>query len=245
MQAALAGSTILIAVATPREASALCRPLRLTVENLQPWVLVQTPAGFDVVLTGVGKANAAGGVARVLDPDRHAGLLNVGIAGLLPQPSGGGLDLGSAILSTRSVFADDGIQQPEAFQSFADAGFPLIGSRDDIEPSSDWGAVLAELTDAQGTIATVSTCSGTDLYAQEIGERTGAIAEACEGAACGLSAFRVGCRFAEIRSISNTTGQRDLQRWDIDRALARLEEIFANTDLPRRLIETVLDARAD
>ncbi len=245
MQGALPGSTILIAVATPREASALRRPLRLTVENLQPWVLVQTPVGFDVVLTGVGKANAAGGVARVLDPDRHAGVLNVGIAGLLPQPSGGGLDLGSAILSTRSVFADEGIQRPEDFQTFADAGFPLIGSRDDIGPSSEWAGVLAELTDAEGTIATVSTCSATDRQANEIQERTGAIAEACEGAACGVSAFRIGCRFAEIRTISNTTGERNRQRWDIDGALARLEQILANADLRGRLIEAVHDARAD
>ena len=56
--------------------------------------------------------------------------------------------------------------------------------------------------------------------------RTGAIAEAMEGGAVGVSAARVGggVWFSELRVISNTTGDRAGQRWDLSRALARLSE---------------------
>ncbi len=196
------------------------------------------------MLTGVGKANAAGGVACVLDPDRHAGVLNAGIAGLLPQTREGP-GLGSAVLATRSVFGDDGILSPDGFRTFADAGFPIVDQSDAIEPFAGWAEVLAELVEVEGGIATVSTCSSTDAQAREIAARTGAVAEACEGAGCGLSAFRAGCPFAEIRTISNTTGDRDNQRWDIPGALERLEELFGNADLADRLIGSAADARAD
>jgi futalosine hydrolase len=56
--------------------------------------------------------------------------------------------------------------------------------------------------------------------------RTGAVAEAMEGAAVGLVAHRLGIPFGEVRIISNTTGDRNLQRWDMKRALASLSEVI-------------------
>jgi futalosine hydrolase len=71
-------------------------------------------------------------------------------------------------------------------------------------------------------IATVSTCSGTDAAATEIAHRTGAAAEAMEGAAVGLVAFRHKVAFAEVRVISNTTGDRSRQVWALEESLAEL-----------------------
>jgi futalosine hydrolase len=73
-------------------------------------------------------------------------------------------------------------------------------------------------------IATVSTCSGTNALAREIVTRTGAEVEAMEGAAVGLVASRLGVGFAEVRVISNTTGDRGSQQWDLPGALAALRE---------------------
>ena len=65
-----------------------------------------------------------------------------------------------------------------------------------------------------------------DELAAEIRGRTGAIAEGMEGAACGLVAARTGVRFAELRVISNRTGRRDQQGWNLDGAFKRLGEIL-------------------
>eukprot|EP01026_Neomeris_dumetosa_P063024 TRINITY_DN59777_c1_g1_i1.p5 TRINITY_DN59777_c1_g1~~TRINITY_DN59777_c1_g1_i1.p5 ORF type:complete len:100 (-),score=23.74 TRINITY_DN59777_c1_g1_i1:16-315(-) len=74
--------TVLIAVATEIEAAALAGPLGFN-EPPPPWVRCETGVGCDLVVTGVGKASAGGAVAAVLDPARHLGVLNVGIAGAL------------------------------------------------------------------------------------------------------------------------------------------------------------------
>jgi len=73
-----------------------------------------------------------------------------------------------------------------------------------------------------GHIATVATCSGTDLQAQQVARRTRAIAEAMEGAAVVHAARRLGVPAIEIRTISNTTGDREQQQWNLEGALAAL-----------------------
>ena len=67
--------------------------------------------------------------------------------------------------------------------------------------------------------------------AHEVARRTRAVAEAMEGAAVGFTARRLGLAtgsapaFAELRVISNTTGDRSRQVWDLPRALSRLEQL--------------------
>jgi nucleoside phosphorylase len=76
-----------------------------------------------------------------------------------------------------------------------------------------------------GRIATVSTCAGTDARAATVARRTGAVAEAMEGAAVAQVASRLGVTFAEVRVISNTTGDRANQRWDMRGALGGLSRV--------------------
>jgi len=73
-----------------------------------------------------------------------------------------------------------------------------------------------------GPIATVATCSGTDAAAAEVARRTGALAEAMEGAAVVHAARRLHVPAIELRSISNTTGDRARQQWDLALALRSL-----------------------
>lgn len=75
---------------------------------------------------------------------------------------------------------------------------------------------------AIGPIATVATCSGTDAAAAEVERRTGALAEAMEGAAVVHAALRLNVPAIELRTISNTTGDRARQRWDLAAGLEAL-----------------------
>ena len=77
---------------------------------------------------------------------------------------------------------------------------------------------------AEGPIATVATCSGTDEAAAEVARRTGAVAEAMEGAAVVHAARRLGVPAIELRAVSNTTGRRDRQVWDLPTAMTALGE---------------------
>src|SRR5690606_35090252 len=201
--------------AAPAEARAILRAFGFSQDRPEPpsWTPFPLDDAFDLVLCGIGKANAAGAAARFADPARHARILSLGVSGALPDAP---LSLGQAVLATASVFADEGLQTDETFSDCAAMGFPLgdfPGAAVPLDPALH--TALRPLADAAGPIATVSTCSGTDDLARTVRARTGAIAEAMEGAAVALVAHRLGLPAAELRTISNTTGRRGDQRWDL------------------------------
>ena len=215
---------ILVAVAAESEARAVLDGLG---GGRTPPEWGSTRAGpFEVLRTGVGKANAAGAVARLLDPTVHRLVLSVGLGGALP---GSDLSVGDVVVASVSVFSDEGIATPDGFSDAAAMGFaPAPGLPGCALPAeTDLAADLPGVAGAVvGVVATVSTCSGTDRHADETVRRTGAIAEAMEGAAVGLAAWRVGVPHGEIRVVSNTTGDRAHQVWDVPAALLRLGAVF-------------------
>lgn len=202
------GARWLVVVATAKERDAL-GPL--------------DPVRFDPVVSGVGKSPVAAATARILDPARHAGVLSLGLAGAYPES---GLRVGDIVIADRVVLADEGSENPDGFRDLGAMGFGPI----------EWACapgVIAALRQVLpsarvGTIATVSTCSGTDARARAVASRTGAIAEAMEGAAVALAAGMVGGAgfpFAEVRAISNTTGDRPRQVWNVPAGFAALGRI--------------------
>lgn len=213
-----------MAVAAPLELAAILRGLDCPGKPAHEWELVEALPGVDIVLTGVGKANAAGAIGRLADPLRHRVVLNIGVGGLLPGSSG--LEPGAAVLATRSVFADEGVQEPGRFVDCAALGFPAIGGAMGIAASPGPAGRVRSCVDAESVVACVSTCSGTDELAREVARRTGAAVEAMEGAAAGLSARRIGLEFLEVRVISNSTGDRPRQRWELAMALDRTSRLI-------------------
>ncbi|MFI4883423.1 MAG: futalosine hydrolase, partial [Phycisphaerales bacterium JB064] len=178
-----------------------------------------------LLVTGIGKANAAAATAIALTHDDYRAVINLGIGGSLPVATP--LDLGDSIAATRSIYADEGLALPDgSFVGCADMGFPL-GPFDDWGVRADAGLLdsLAHLASVTAPVATVSTCSGTDPLARAVVERTWAVAEAMEGAAVGQVAARLGVPFLEMRVISNSTGDREHQRWSIGQALAGLSTL--------------------
>ncbi len=219
----------LLVVAAEIELEAVLTGLAWTAE---PWhefeSRVELGPKFDVVCTGIGKANAAAAVASAADPARHKSILNLGIAGSLP---GSGLNLRELVIATESSFSDEGVQTPDGFVPCHEMGFPIgnfpgaavLASQQVMRRLS---VALRSLNPRTAPIATVSTCSGTNELARTIQDRTGAIAECMEGAAVGLAAQRAGIPFAEVRVISNTTGDRNSQVWDLKGSLSVLSRII-------------------
>lgn len=215
---------VFLAVAAEAEARAVMAGLGSDDARIEPWHLVAVGKRFDVVLTGAGKANAAGAVARLVEPSRHTGVLSVGVGGSLP---GSGLDVGAIVAANKCVFADEGILTPDGFHDIAEMGFapgPYQGSA--VPVDQGWLDDLSVAVDAIGPIATVSTCSGTDALAHAVAERTGAIVEAMEGAAAAHTATMLGLRTGELRIVSNTTGDRTGQHWALEDALSRLTKVI-------------------
>lgn len=173
-----------------------------------------------VVAGGIGRTNAAAETTRaILEHGPFAAVLSAGIAGCLP---GAGLELGDVVVASACVYVEEGLVTPEGFRDMRGLGFPLGDFDGNVVPVG--AALLAALRVSfrVGPIATVATCSGTDAAAEEVVRRTGALAEAMEGAAVVHAARRLGVPAIELRSISNSTGDRARQRWEIGRGLAAL-----------------------
>lgn len=188
---------------------------------------LNTEVNADVVIGGIGRTNAAAATTQALleQPDCQ-GVVSAGIAGALP---GSGLNVGDIVLAQRCVYVEEGLLSPTGFRDMAEMGFELGDFAGNAVPVHEpWLKALDSVT--QVPIATAATCSGTDERAEFIVRRTSAAAEAMEGAAVVHAARRLGIPGMEIRAISNTTGHRDRQQWDIPAALARLK-----ADLPSML----------
>jgi futalosine hydrolase len=188
--------------------------------------------------TGIGKVNAAASVSRALSRARYRAVVNLGIAGALPGAAP--LELLCPVVATESVYADEGLQTPTGFLTCDQMGFPLGPFAGNAVPG-DAGlralamGALGGWHAVEGGVATVSCCSGTDTLARRVAERTGAVAECMEGAAVGHTTTRFsdefpafGARFLEVRVISNTTGDRPGQRWDVQGSMRRLAEVASS-----------------
>ncbi len=177
-----------------------------------------------MVVSGVGRTNAAAATTEaILEEGPFDLVISAGVAGALPGALPGvGLDIGEVVVASECVYMEEGIITPEGFLDTAEMGFPLgdfVGNAVPVDPR-----ILELVSDhyRTGPIATVATCSGTDEAARGVVERTGALAEAMEGAAVVQAARRLGVPGIEVRSISNTTGDREGQRWDLEGGLAAL-----------------------
>lgn len=173
-----------------------------------------------VVAGGIGRTNAAVATTTAIhDEGPFDFVISAGVAGSLPDS---GLSIGDIVVASSCVYVEEGLITPDGFKNMEAMGFSL-GDFDGNTVPVD-GMLVEQLSEVggKGSIATVATCSGTDEQAALVADRTGCICEAMEGAAVVHAARLSGLPAIEIRTISNTTGNRDAQQWDLDLALKNL-----------------------
>ncbi len=173
-----------------------------------------------IIVSGIGRTNAAAAMTEAIFKDGPFDFVfSVGLAGALP---GGELEIGDIVVASVCVYVEEGLYTPDGFQDMTGLGLSLGGFKGNAVPVDPNMLVMLDALYRTGLIATVATCSGTDEAAREVVRRTGAIAEAMEGAAVVHAAARLGIPAGELRAISNTTGDRNNQRWDLSRGLSAL-----------------------
>jgi futalosine hydrolase len=179
---------------------------------------------------GVGKVAATLALTRRVLDVRPEAVVLFGVAGAYP----GGPEIGRACWVTEDWLADEGVQTPSGFLSLEQLG---LGARGPFATD----AALTDELDARldGGLprvvgATVSTCSGTDaLAAARSAACPAAAVESMEGAAVGSVCVALGIPWAQLRVVSNRTGDRDRGGWDLHAALARLHEAVARLSSSR------------
>lgn len=182
----------------------------------EPWV--DDPRMLEL---GVGKVAATLALTRRVLEQRPEAVVLFGLAGTYPR----GPEVGEVCLVTADWLADEGVAVPGGFLALEDLE---LGERGPFVADM----ALTDSLDARlgGGVrrvvgATVSTCAGTDARAEEhMAACPGVAVESMEGAAVGAVCAAMGIPWAQLRVISNRTGDRDRAGWDLEGALERLHE---------------------
>ena len=179
------------------------------------------------VVSGIGKANAAMATATALQTLPARWTLSLGVGGAYP---GSDLDLGDLAVADAEFYGDEGVQTADGWEGLEATGVPLWEGEGrrwfnhlPVDPDGALALVRAAAgvaAVARGPFVTVSSVTGTAERAAELDGRFEALCENMEGAAAAHAALAAGCRFAEVRGISNRVGLRDRGAWQLGRAAA-------------------------
>jgi futalosine hydrolase len=180
---------------------------------------------------GVGKIAATMSMTAALAKpaeQRPDAVLLFGVCGAYPKrhlrTGLDGLDVLDACVVVTEFIADDGVLTPSGF---LDLGHLDLG---DVGPHPCDPALSGRLSAVLGcplvSGATVSTGAGSDAISQAYALRSGAQIETMEGAAVAAVCRRFEVPLAQLRVVSNRTGDRDRAGWNLDGALARLGSVL-------------------
>ncbi|KIG13914.1 Menaquinone via futalosine step 2 [Enhygromyxa salina] len=177
---------------------------------------------------GVGKIAATMSLTAALTKQRPDAVLLFGVGGAYPaRHLRRGLDameLLDACVVVTEFIADDGVLTPSGFLDLGHLDLGDVGPIPcDPELSGKLSAVLGCPLVAG---ATVSTGAGVDPISQAYALRSGAQIETMEGAAVAAVCRHFEVPVAQLRIVSNRTGDRDQGGWDLDGAVARLGQVL-------------------
>ncbi len=176
-----------------------------------------------VLVTGMGKSNAAHALTVLLERESVGGIISFGVAGAYP---GSGLTVGGTALASLAVYGDEGVQTPSGWMDTQGIGIPLV--QDAEQPrfnafpldgtrvaAAERSLAAAGITMRTGPFVTVSCCSGTAQLGAERAQRFGGLCEDMESAALAhvCAIYRV--PMLAVRGISNLVEDRDLSRWQL------------------------------
>ena len=198
----------------------MARRILIVTAVLQEANAIGLPDCTYVVVGGIGRTNAAvATTTAILDEGPFDFVISAGVAGSLPDS---GLSIGDIVVASSCVYVEEGLVTPDGFQDMKAMGFSLGDFSGNTVPVDSTLLGRLGAIGVIGSIATVATCSGTDEQAALVADRTCCLCEAMEGAAVVHAARLAGLLAIEIRAISNTTGNRDAQQWDLGLALDNL-----------------------
>jgi futalosine hydrolase len=198
--------------------------------------------GITVFFThcGAGKVNAAHSATLLLENHDIERLILFGIGGAYEQS---GLDIGDIAIAETENYGDEGIITSNGWKPMDFIGIPLLKKEKEYYNSYKMDsklclqAVIASkicgFNVRSGNFITVSMCSGTQLAGECLRTRFNGLCENMEGAAVAHICTMYDIPMVEIRGISNIIDERDINRWNIEKAAANCNKTVL--ELIRRL----------
>lgn len=178
---------------------------------------------FEVIVGGVGLAEAAVSTAFSLSHSTFSTVISAGIGGGFENKA----DVESLVVASDIRAVDMGSETQTGFLSLEELDLGTSKYDCDITYVEKWRKQIETFgVDVQtGSIVTTTTTTGTVQTAHKLLQRVPeAKAEAMEGFGVAAAARRVSVPVYEMRAISNVVGPRERNEWKIKEALAVLEK---------------------
>ena len=186
--------------------------------------------------SGIGQINMALQLSRFLSTYSPQAIFLCGCGGSYPDSL---LKNGDLALANNEIFGDLGVATADKFIPLEQLRLPQEQSLAPIVQQQyaldhdllNWAQKILPTTPC-GTFVTINCCSGSPALSDELQQRTGGICENMEGAAAAQVCAELNVPLLELRGISNPTGSRNPQQWDIaggaDAAQAGILKLLAN-----------------
>lgn len=236
---------VLIIAATPAE-TALLRQLLSSSTSLLCGgrkLLRGDLCGVPVVVghSGVGAMLMAMQLTRFLIEVQPGAVLLCGCGGSYPDS---GLNIGDLALAGSETYGDCGVTTSTGFIPLEQLNIPqqhhlapLFQQSYDLDsPLYKQAARLLPQAHC-GPFVTVNSCSGTPELSRQLQQQTAGICENMEGAAAAQVCAEFSCPLVEVRGVSNPTGTRADELWNIPLGMKVAQEAVL-TLLQRGLLTT-------
>ena len=173
----------------------------------------------EILITGVGQVNTTYFLTVNLYNKKTDLVIQAGIAGTFIHA----LSLGQTVLIKQDTFGDVGMEEKQKFNTVFDAGF---AGKDDFPFNNGWlmntNKLLNQSLLQSVNAITVNKVSDSLLQRQQLMNYFSPAIESMEGAAFHYVCLQQKVPFIQIRSISNTVGERNKSKWVIKDAAVNL-----------------------
>lgn len=189
-----------------------------------------TLLGHAVLLahSGVGQTAMSLQLTRLLERYPIQAVLLCGCGGSYPNS---GLQNGDLALASEEIFGDLGVSLEADFIPLAELDIPRqSGQMLPLQQSYPLQSPLTERARkilphaAYGPFVSVNSCSGHPALSEQLAKRCNGICENMEGAAAAQVCHEYRLPLLELRGISNPTGTRDSDRWELKRGVEAAQQ---------------------
>ena len=173
----------------------------------------------DVLITGIGIPATIFRLTKKLSQKNYDLVIQAGIAGTFSPD----LKKGTVLLVDKDAFGDLGIYEKGNFKTLFDSGFI---NENEFPFSNGWLVNRHEyLTHSSLSLATgitVNKITDDGIQIKKLSDKFKPDIESMEGAALHYICLQQKIKFLQLRSISNTVGERDKQKWEMKKATTNL-----------------------
>jgi futalosine hydrolase len=177
--------------------------------------------GIDVVVTGIGITSATYNLTKKLLQNKYGLVIQAGIAGSFNNK----FQNANVVLVGKDTFGDCGIEEKGNFKTLFESG---LSQENDFPFKNGWLMnqnnyfSTSKLPIAKGI--TVNRITDDTVQIRKIVEKFDPDVESMEGAAFHYVCLQQQQNFLQLRSISNTVGERNKEKWATREAIINLNK---------------------